>query len=190
MLYKMRRTALTGSMLAACAALMLAGCGGSPSASEYAAKLGVWATGIDARLDAGWEEFSAQPRNSEATQAYLDTRVALYVEAIEGFDALDPPATLTELDSAIRDWLERLRAAEEERAALAATIGTTVEMDQIWQGPATQAVVAAEEEGVLLCLAAQAEFDATEQREELADVPWIPSDLKEVISVALGCPQA
>lgn len=188
---QMQRSTATGlMMLAGGVVVMLAACGGSASASEYADNLGAWAAEIDARLDAGWEEFSAEPRSSEATQAYLDTRVVLYVEAIEGFDALDPPEALTELDSAIRDWLGSLLAAEQERAAFAATIGTTVEMDQIWEGPATQAVVAAEEGGVLLCLAAQTEFDATEQREAFADVPWIPSDLKEVVSVALGCPEA
>jgi hypothetical protein len=38
-----------------------------------------------------------------------------------------------------------------------------------------------------LCLAAQAEFDDTEERTALAEVPWIPQELKEVVTVAFGC---
>ena len=34
---------------------------------------------------------------------------------------------------------------------------------------------------------AQEELDSTEAREVLAEVPWFPSDMKEVVRVALGC---
>ena len=85
--------------------------------------------------------------------------------------------------------MDDLLSAERQRADLAATATTSAELDALWEGPETTAVEAAEAQGVLLCLAAQAEFDATEERDQLEDVPWIPPDMKEVISVALGCPE-
>jgi hypothetical protein len=44
-------------------------------------------------------------------------------------------------------------------------------------------------EGVFaFCRASQADYDATSDRAPLPDVPWIPSEMSEVVSVAFGCP--
>jgi hypothetical protein len=40
---------------------------------------------------------------------------------------------------------------------------------------------------IAFCQEGQAEFDATADREVFDDVPWIPSELQEVVRVALGC---
>ena len=37
-----------------------------------------------------------------------------------------------------------------------------------------------------LCRSAQAEFDATQDDSELAELPWVP-ELREVIEVSLNC---
>jgi hypothetical protein len=39
-----------------------------------------------------------------------------------------------------------------------------------------------------ICNVVQAEFDKTRERDITADVPWLSSDLKEVVEVAFGCP--
>lgn len=180
---------MKATALAACLVLLATACGSGSSASEYADNLDAWAKDVDSRLDAGWAEYTSQPPTIDGTRDYLDSRVALYVEAIDTYAALEPPADLTELDAAISDWLDSLLAAERERAALAATIEDPAAMAQLFEGPATQAVLDAEASGVLVCHAAQEEFDATGERGELSDLPWIPPEMREVVSIALGCPE-
>ena len=38
-----------------------------------------------------------------------------------------------------------------------------------------------------MCLAAQAEFDRTEERTVFEGALWVPSELKEIVTVAFGC---
>jgi hypothetical protein len=54
--------------------------------------------------------------------------------------------------------------------------------------PEGQAADAVLEEVFAFCRASQAEFDATEVREALEDAAWVPSEMKEVVKVAFGCP--
>ena len=58
---------------------------------------------------------------------------------------------------------------------------------QIQLSEAFLATEALDEEAVALCQVAQAEFDATADREVFGEMPWIPSELREVVSVAFGC---
>jgi len=44
------------------------------------------------------------------------------------------------------------------------------------------------EEVFAFCRTSQAEFDAAEDREALEDAAWVPSEMKEVVKVAFGCP--
>jgi hypothetical protein len=53
------------------------------------------------------------------------------------------------------------------------------------EGQAAEAVL---EEVFAFCRASQAEFDATEERESLEDVPWLPPEMTEIVKVAFGCP--
>ena len=38
-----------------------------------------------------------------------------------------------------------------------------------------------------LCLEIQSKLDATADREIFAEVPWIPSEMKEVVDLVVGC---
>ncbi len=38
-----------------------------------------------------------------------------------------------------------------------------------------------------LCLEFQSRLDATAERKTFAEVPWLPSELKEVVSLVVGC---
>ena len=60
-------------------------------------------------------------------------------------------------------------------------------MDDDFKTPEALAVSAVQEEMITFCQARQAQFDATADREVFADAPWIPSEMKEVVTVLLGC---
>lgn len=184
----MRMRSLSSLAAATCLVLLAAACSSTPSASEYGADLEGIARSVDAKMDAEWEQFFAMPPSIDATRAFLDLRVARYTEAIEDFDALDPPPQLEEMHAAIVDFLNALLTVERDRAAFAGTIESVDDLEQVWMGPATAAVEAVEIKSVALCQAVQAEFDETHERADLANVPWIPPELKETVSIVLNCP--
>ena len=182
---------MTGRV-AACVVLSLVmmlavGCDSAQSASEYAAELGAVATELDVKLDTEWDEFFAQPATVDGTVAFLETRVEGYATAVEGFGALRPPPELEEIHAAIMEFMNSLLEAERERAAFAATIDSVDDLDRIWEGPATEAVLAIEATSPDLCQTVQAEFDATHDRSGLSDAPWVSPGLRDSVSTVLGC---
>ena len=167
----------------------LTGCGGDQlSLSEYSTEVAELVQEFDARLDAEAQEYFSGPPDVEAAQEYVRIRVAGYRDVVERTNAIDPPETVQELHATFREIMGKLLIAEEARAAFAETVTSTDELDLVWEGPEVRAIRAVEEEAIVLCYAAQSRFDATEQREALEDIPWMPSELKEVVRVALDCP--
>ena len=143
---------------------------------------------LDSRLDARAEEdFSGEP-NVEGMLGYVRVRVKGYREAVDGIGALDPPEEVAGLHETLRKVLGELLVAEEARAAFTETVTSVDELDLVWEGPEAEAIRIAEEKAIVLCLAAQAQFDETEQREAFAGVSWMPTELREVVRVALNCP--
>ncbi len=157
--------------------------------SEYSDQVATLIIRVDGRLDAHAERLAAAAPNVEETQAFFDDRVIGYHELVDGIDALEPPDEVVELHAALQEILASLLTAEEARAAFARTVSSVEELDQVWEGPEAQAVRAAELQAIELCYAAQGQIDATEDREGFRHVPWIPSQLQEVVRVSFNCPE-
>jgi hypothetical protein len=172
-----------------CFAVVLAACGGgSLTLSEYAAEaeelVAVMAAEFVA-LDAEWE---SQPPRLEGARTYWEGRLAVRAEFLEGVRALNPPDAVEAQHEAALDVFGRITAADE---ALAARVATFESITGHWEWvdtPEGKAADAVLEEVFAFCRASQAEFDATKDREALVDVPWLPSEASEVVSVAFGCP--
>ncbi len=170
-------------------AVMLAACGdGSLTLTEYSDEVSSLIIETDSRLDAKAEAYFAGDPNVEDAREYLEVRVAGYSELLDGVDALEPPEQVTDLHTTLQEILGQLVVTEQARLSFAETVTGLDELDQVWEGPEAQAVRAAEQEAIVLCYAAQDRFDATEERERFDDAPWVPSEMKEVIRVALNCP--
>lgn len=170
--------------------VVLAACGrGALSLPEYSHEVDVLLATVDSRLDAHAAELATAPPDVERTRVYLADRVAGYEELRDGLAGIDPPDQIADLHSELRHLVEKLLAAEEARSAFAARIESVDDLDLVWEGPEAQLVTAAQREAIQLCYAAQEFVDATEAREDLADLPWIPEELKEVVRVAFGCPE-
>jgi hypothetical protein len=169
--------------------LVVAGCGGGPlSLSEYSSEVTALIETLDGRLDAEAEEYFSQPPSIEGLQAYLEIRVDGYRRAVDGLDAIQPSQEVEQLHATFAQIMGDLLVAEEARADFADTITSVDDLQPVWDGPASQAVTAAEDKAIVLCYAAQSTFDATQERDLLSEVPWMPADLKDVINVALNCP--
>jgi hypothetical protein len=168
--------------------LMTACGGGTLTLSEHSADMATLVETLDSRLDAEAEKYNSGSPTVEGLRSYLAIRVDAYRTAVDGINATDPPDQVEDLHQTFAKIIGNLLTAEEERAAFAHTVDSVEALPLVWDGPESDAVRAAEADAIVLCRAAQTEFDATEQREALADVPWMPSELKEVVSIAFDCP--
>jgi hypothetical protein len=137
-----------------------------------------------ATLDAEWD---SQTSTVEGVQTYWDRRLEARVRALEGFQALDPPDEIVGLHGTGLDLFSRLTVAEEALAVRVASFETVTEPEQWWNTVEGKAVNAVDEEILVLCRVFQARYDATIERTILSDVPWIPSEMKEIVRIDLGC---
>jgi len=172
-----------------CLAVILVACGGgSLTVSEYAAQAEELVATLEARFESLDTEWESQAPTLRGARSYWEGRLAVRAEFLEGVRALEPPDELADIHAAALDVFSRITTADEALAARVATFETVTEHWQWVDTPEGQASLAVLEEVFALCRATQAEFDATEERESLEDVPWIPPELKEVVKVAFGCP--
>ena len=174
-----------------CVLVVMAGCGGgSLTVTEYAqqAEELVGEMVVDfATLDAAWE---AEEPSVEGAARYWDGRLAVRREFLDGVRALDPPGAVIDQHMAALDVFSRITAADEALAVRAAGFETVTDHWQWVDTPEGEAADALLAEVFAFCRASQAAYDSTEDREGLQDVPWVPSDVTEVVSVAFGCPPA
>lgn len=178
----MRRITVT----AALCAIGLASCGGGLTLSEYAERLESALSVMNTRIDALDAQLEDATSVDEALRLW-DERIAAREALVEEFESLDPPENATELHEAALDILRRLTAAEAAMGVKAAEYEDVFDLGEIWNTPEGRAARAIDEEAIAICQAGQAAFDETADREVLADVPWISSELKDVVDVAFGC---
>ena len=107
---------------------------------------------------------------------------------MEDLEALEPPEEAAELHAIVVDIFNRLTVAEESLAARVTSHETVSGPAEWWATPEGQAARAVDEEVTHICVVAQGAFDETVDREAVADVPWMPPEMKEVVRVAFGCP--
>ena len=172
-----------------CLALILMACGGgSLSLTEYAGEVEKLVAVMEADFESLDTEWESQSPTVEGARSYWDGRLEVRADFLEGVRDLDPPDTAAEQHAEALDVFGRITDADEALAARVATLETITEHWQWVDTPEGRAAQAVLEEVFAFCRASQAEFDATEGGEALADVPWLPSAMSEVVSVAFGCP--
>jgi hypothetical protein len=175
-------------LLASCLALSFAGCGtGESSMSDYADQVEQLVTTMNTKIDTSEAQSEAQGFTLEATRQFWETKVEARSEFIAGLGEIDPPDDAEEMHTAALSIVGRLKAADEAVTDLLRSMTTEQEMGLLTQSPEYLATEAVDEEAVALCQAVQAEFDSTYDREVFGDSPWVPSELREVVSVAFGC---
>ena len=106
----------------------------------------------------------------------------------ESVDAIDPPEQVAELHTLLWNWHADFIRVE---STLAGRMGATPDTEEGWtelsNSPEVAAYRAALAEGKQVCIDFQAQLDATEERGVFKDVPWVPSELSEVVNASLGC---
>lgn len=177
----MKRLAASVLMLA----LALSACGGESSLTEYAAELESAVAHMNGRLDE-LDAALGETADLEQIRQYANERVAARYAFVVVLENLEPPSEVAELHDAAQDVMGRLADAESALADYVNEADDAVAVGDLWATPLGVAARTADQESIELCLAAEERLD-TQERSELAGVPWIPSELKEVVVVAFGC---
>lgn len=179
-----------------CLALIAAACGGGEmSLTDYVVHVN---TAVD-KAAQQYFDLVASPRGevlvTEAEQLAnftpQDLQVALeHVREIEAevehaINDIEPPEEIADLHDLLFDFDDDFISSQE---ALAVRAGTAESWEELSGSSEMAAYRDALAEDKQQCADSQAEMNAiAERREFLADTPWIPSELKDVVEAVLGC---
>lgn len=170
--------------------LTVAACGGGEmTLNEYVER-------VEAILDRGMQQYEvlvASPQGEvlvaegerladftpRQLQAALEQVVEIQAEALGAASAIEPPEQIADLHEL---FFRELPIAE-----LAARAGTATDWGDLSDSPEMAAYRAGLVGDKQVCADFQAKLDATEERGGSADTPWIPSEMKEIVDVAIGC---
>lgn len=175
-------------MAAVVAGLLLVACGGGPlSLAEYNEQGLAVVTAMEERLYALDAEWDSQTATVDDVRTYWNKRIGAYETAVEGLEAIEPAAGAAELHDRGMELFGKLVAAEQAVAIRVASFEMVTGPEQWWDTAEGAAVRDVQEEIYSFCLIFQDMYDATVERVAVADVPWIPSEMKEIVQVDIGC---
>ena len=176
-------------LVGTCLVLIVAACGGNRplSLSEYATQGGAMSAVMEQRIATMDAELSSPTVSPEEARAYWAARLQARVELLEELRTLDPPDALADMHWGGLDLFDKLISAEETLAAHVASIDTATEPEQWWDTAEGKAVRVVDSEILELCRVFQARYDATIDRTGLSEMPWIPTEMKEIVQIDVGC---
>ena len=111
----------------------------------------------------------------------LERTAEIQAEALEATAAIEPPEQIADLHHLFFKSLPL--------EALAVRAATAADWDELSESPEMEAYRDALVKDILVCGDFQARLDATAERGAFANTPWIPSEMKEIVEVVLGCDQ-
>lgn len=178
------RVALSAGLMV----LLLASCGGGRmSLSGYATAVEDLTTTMNSRLDEIDVIFDRSEVSVDEVRQYAGDRMAARNAFLDGLEQLNPPEEAEPLHAAALNIIRALVAAEQEVADLAFATDDVATISGLWDSPTGQAARAVDAQVVELCVAAESALNSTRERQALAGMPWIPSELQEVVEVTFGC---
>ena len=160
----------------------------SMSVTEYAAEVELLVAEMESRFATIDREWESQTPSVRGAQVYWQQRLDIRNDFLEAVEALAPPFEIASMHDDAVEVFTRITTADEELARRVARYTEVTEHRQWLDTPEGAASLAILEDVFEFCRSSQATFDATESRGEAADVPWIPQEMKLVVSVAFGCP--
>ena len=180
----MRRT-----LFGICLVLLVASCGGDGplTLSEYATQGGAMTAVMEERIATLDAELSSSSVSPEAARSYWDARLQSRVELLEELRTLDAPDAMAVMHQEGLDLFSKLISTEEDLAARVASFDAETEVEQWWSVEEAAAVAAVNDDILVLCQTFQARYDATIDRTGLAEMPWIPAEMKEIVQIDVGC---
>jgi hypothetical protein len=168
-------------------ALVAGACSSGPSLTEYAAELEGVVSEHNAGMDANDRYIDAETATVARIRTYATRRMELRTTFLAGFEGLEPPREAEDLHLAGLGAIRSLVEAEQVLFELAAATEDLNALENLWESPAGQAAREADRQTIAICQAAEAAINSTEERQALVGMPWVPTELQEVVTVAFGC---
>jgi hypothetical protein len=163
---------------------VIAACGGGTlSLTEYSESLQSIVLVVMPEFDvleAQW----ASATTVEDGKEVMNRAVVIRTDLQNSVTDLNPPEELADFHDDLVGLLGRTLAAQEAWAVRADTAGS---LDELQTSPEALAYYDLDAEMLPLCLELQSKLDATVEREIFAEVPWVPSEMKEVVGLVMDC---
>jgi hypothetical protein len=171
-------------MASACIVFVFAACGGGTlSLTEYSELFQSASFAVTDEFDVLGAQWASATTVEEGKEI-LDRVVAIRTDLQNSLTDLDPPEALADFHGDFVELLGRILAATEAVAVRAETAGS---LDELKTSSEALAYWDLDAQIFQLCLGIQSKLDATAERELFAEVPWIPGEMKEVVSLVV-CP--
>jgi hypothetical protein len=171
-----------------CLSLVLVACSSEDlTLGEYSTQGQAITMVMEERIQALDSGLDFQTASTDDVDDYWDRRVDARVDALEGLQDLNPPATIADLHEQGMDLFSDLVEGEKAMAIRMALFDAVTEPSQWWDTAEGKSVQAVNEQIFLLCNQFQVMYDATVARVVLSDTPWIPDRMKEVVQIDIGC---
>jgi hypothetical protein len=174
-----------------CLALAIGACGGSEITLTEYVELVNEAAALAGERATQLREEGALGGGTTPQEVEAGIRKGLEVVRIplqDAVDAIEPPEQVAELHALLWNWHADFIQME---TTFAERVGATPHTEEGWKtlydGPEAAAYRDAIAEGKQVCIDFQAQLDDTEARGAFEDVAWLPSELSEVVTAALGC---
>ena len=185
----MRRKPFLGLIAALALVAVVGGCGGDQmSLTEFGEETEGLVAVMAAELGALDSEMESLATSVDGTKSYWDRRMQIRAGFLDDLRALEPPDEAAELHVIVIDVFGALVDAEQALADSVVGSGTVSTPAQWWSSPEAEAARVADSAMLGICETVQSEFDETLSRDKLAETPWIPSNVKEIVRVAFHCP--
>lgn len=169
------------------AALVSTSCSSAPSLTDYAADVDALVTTHNEGMDANDAWLDSQAETIERVHTYANRRMELRTSFLSELEEAKPPREAEDLHTAALATIRSLVDAENVVFSDAISAGSLDELGDLWATPAGQAARAADAQAIAICQAAEAALNSTEERQALVGMPWVPTELQEVVNVAFGC---
>ena len=185
----MRRKPFLGLTAALALLVIVAGCGSDHlTLTEFGEQTEGLVAVMAVDLGSLDSEMESLATTVDGTKSYWNRRMQIRTGFLDDLRALEPPDEAVELHVIVIDVLGGLVDAEQALADSVVGSGTVSTPAQWWSSPEAEAARAADAAMLGICETVQSAFDETQSRDKLAETPWIPSSVKEVVRVAFHCP--
>jgi hypothetical protein len=158
--------------------------------TDYAEEIEGIVTEHNTGMDANDVYLDSETQTLERIKTYATRRMELRESFLAALEALEPPGEAQDLHNAALGTIRSV--VESERVLFEQATGATdiAGVGDIWASPEGQAARAADAQAIAICQAAEAAINSTEERQALVGMPWVPTELQEVVTVAFGCTAA
>lgn len=178
------------TLLVLAVGLLAGACSSGPSLTEYAEEIESIVAEHNAGMDANDRDLESEAETLERIQTYAGTRMDLRNSFLAALESLEPPGEAEDLHNAALGTIHSVVESEQVLFEQAISATDITNVGDIWASPQGQAARAADAQVIAICQAAEAAINSTEDRQALVGMPWVPSELQEVVNVAFGCTAA